>query len=110
MQIKRMLHITAIMLILSAAPAVSMAKGWDPNPKVERAETKPVVRDSEVEVRAKRGVILVSVNHATQVKVFTILGQLISSETLPAGTSQYNVSAHGVYIVKIGTLTCKVAV
>ena len=43
-------------------------------------------------------------------KIFTILGRLVSSDSIPAGTSQFLLPAHGVYIVKIGDVTCKVAV
>ena len=54
--------------------------------------------------------IIITTNHPVQVKVFTILGRLVSSETAPAGKSQLALPAHGVYIVKVGDLTCKVAV
>lgn len=102
-------HLIVTLLIASAASFVCQAKGWEMNPKTERTETRQVVKDTEIEIRAARGLILVTANHPVQIKIFTILGQQISSETLPAGTSQFSVNAHGVYIVKAGDLTCKVA-
>ncbi|MDE6814361.1 MAG: T9SS type A sorting domain-containing protein, partial [Duncaniella sp.] len=47
--------------------------------------------------------IYVTSQHQVSVKVFTILGQLISQETLPAGTHRLQMSAKGIYILKIGT-------
>ena len=92
----------------TAAPAPAASK-WE-IVKTERVDAKPVVRDTELEIKTAPSVIIVSSNHQVQIKIFTILGRLVNSETLPAGTSQLTLPAHGVYIVKIGSLTCKVAV
>ena len=69
-----------------------------------------VMKDAELEIKAAPGVILVRNTHQVQIKVFTILGRMVSSETLPPGTSRLQLPTHGVYIVKVGDLTCKVAV
>lgn len=100
-----------LMLIALCAPvmAASPAKGWEPV-KTERADAKYVVRESELEIKAASGVIIVSSSRPVQIKIFTILGRLVNSETLQAGRSQLSLPAHGVYIVKVGDLTCKVAV
>lgn len=108
MKFKRITQIALALLIASAAPVASTAKGWE-TLRTERSDARTVVRESDIEIKAARGVIVVTTNHAVNIKVFTILGQLISSETIPAGTSQFAVNAHGVYIVKVGDLTCKIA-
>lgn len=59
------------------------------------------VRDSCIYVTSPRQV---------SVKVFTILGQLISQETLPAGTHRLQMSAKGIYILKLGTTTRRVTI
>lgn len=104
---------SALLLIAAASPLIASRapapKGWEPV-KTERADAKYVVRESELEIKAATGVIIVSSNHPVQIKIFTILGRLVNSETLPAGRSQLQLPAHGVYIVKVGDLTCKVAV
>ena len=100
---------SAILLAAVAAPLASEAKGWEAV-KEERADAKSVMRDTEIEIKSASGVIIVNANHPVQVKIFTILGRLVSSETVSAGRSQFQVPAHGVYIVKVGDLTCKVAV
>ena len=102
-----------IPLMLSAMPlltdgAAAYARSWEAL-KTERADTRQVIKETDVEIRTTRGTIIVTASRPVQIKVFTILGQLISSETLPAGTSQLQVGAHGVYIIKTGEITCKVA-
>lgn len=101
-----MLVVAALAAPAAAAPA---PKGWEPV-KAERVDAKTVLRETEIEIKAASGVLIVNSNHPVQIKVFTILGRLVNSETLPAGRSQLMLPAHGVYIVKVGDLTCKVAV
>lgn len=95
-------------MLLSSAPAFAAPAKWE-TPKTERTDVKTVVKDSETEIKVARGVIVIQSNRPTQVKVYTILGQLVSRETLPAGQSQLSLSTHGVYIIKTPELTCKVA-
>jgi hypothetical protein len=94
---------------LAAIAPQAEAKGWE-QVKTERSDAKTVMRETEIEIKAASGTLLVVTNHQVQIKVFTILGRLVSAETLPAGKSQLTLPAHGVYIVKVGDLTCKVAV
>lgn len=94
---------------LSATPAFAAPKGWE-IVKEERTDAKSVIRDTELEIKSASGLIIINTNHPVQVKVFTILGRLVSHETVQSGRSQLQLPAHGVYIVKVGDLTCKVAV
>ncbi|MDE7160458.1 MAG: T9SS type A sorting domain-containing protein [Muribaculaceae bacterium] len=106
---RRFIITTAICCLLLALPAHAGAKGWEPV-KTERSDTRSVVRTSEIEILAAKGVILVATSSQVSVKVFTILGQPIAQATLQPGTHQLQLPAHGIYIVKVGDLTCKVAV
>lgn len=56
------------------------------------------------------GYIYVSTSRAVTVKVFTLLGQLVSSQTVPAGTSRLRMPARGLYIIKTDSLTRRVTV
>ncbi|MDE6718115.1 MAG: T9SS type A sorting domain-containing protein [Muribaculaceae bacterium] len=98
--------------LLTAALAIPLAAAsnkWEPL-KTERTDAKTVVKETELEIKTASSTIIVTSNHSVQIKIFTILGRLVSSETLPAGTSQLSLPSHGVYLVKIGNLTCKVAI
>ena len=101
--------LTAMAVIgLSLCPSLCGAKGWE-IVRVDVSGLNSVAHDEGVEIRVSPGHVVVVTSQSVQIKVFTILGQVVSSETLPAGTSRLPLS-HGVYIVKVGDLTCKVAV
>ena len=52
--------------------------------------------------------IIIKTDHRVDVRVFTILGQLVSHGEVLAGTSILNINSRGIYIVKIGNITQKV--
>ncbi|MDE5586190.1 MAG: T9SS type A sorting domain-containing protein [Muribaculaceae bacterium] len=108
---KRHLRVFVAMAAVCAAvlaPSLSIAKGWEAV-RADVSGLNSVAHDEEVEIRVSPGHVVVVASQPVQIKVFTILGQVVSSETLPAGTSRLPLS-HGVYIVKVGDLTCKIAV
>lgn len=98
-----------LLAIALAAPTATASNKWEAL-KTERTDAKTVVKETELEIKTASSTIIVTSNHSVQIKIFTILGRLVNSETLPPGTSQLSLPAHGVYLVKIGNLTCKVAI
>lgn len=108
MNLRQILILSLILTALAIGSPMVFAKGWEV-PKTERTDARQAANNSDIEIKTARGVIIVTANHPSQIKVFTILGQLITSENLPAGTFQFTVPAHGVYIIKAGDLTCKAA-
>ncbi len=107
---RRLCRLVAVVMASMAVmmPLSSFAKGWEPV-RTDVSGLNSVARDNDVEIRVSPGHVVVVASQAVQIKVFTILGQVVSSETIPAGTSRLPLS-HGVYIVKVGDLTCKIAV
>lgn len=103
--------VASILFMMSVLPFLSdpmaYARQWEPV-KSERSDGRIVAREQDLEIKVSRGLITVNTNHPVQIKVFTILGQTVCSETVPAGISQLQVGAHGVYIIKTGEMTCKV--
>lgn len=107
---KRFIKIFLCCAMLTASlPAFAVSKTWE-MVKTERTDARHVVRETDIEIKSAPQSVIVSSNHGVQIKIFTILGRLVNSETLPAGTYQFTLPTHGVYIVKVGDLTCKVAV
>ena len=88
---------------------VSAAPGKWEQIKSERTDTRSIAKDSDTEIRIAKGVVVVRTNKQPQVKIYTILGQLVNRDTLQPGMSQITVHPHGVYIIKIVDLTCKAA-
>ncbi len=96
------------MLMLAVIPLeTTAARMWEPV-KTEYPDSKSIAKDTDVEIKVGQGHLVVIANRQVNIKVFSILGQLISSENLPAGTHRLAGNPHGVYIVKAGDLTCKV--
>lgn len=89
--------------------AAATPKGWE-QVKTEYSDLKSVAKEPEIEILTTKSLVVVTTSKPVKIQVFTILGRIVSSETIPAGTSQLSISAHGVYIVKVGELTCKIAV
>ena len=108
--VRRLCSILAIVVVAIAAllPFPSFAKGWEAV-RTDVSGLSSVAHDNDVEIRVSPGHVVVVASQPVQIKVFTILGQVVSNESLPAGTSRLPLS-HGVYIVKVGDLTCKIAV
>lgn len=107
---KKCIALAAFFMIAAActAPAFSAPGKWE-QVRSERSDVKTVASDSDTEIRTAKGVVVVVASRPVQVKIYTILGQLVSRETLPQGISQISIAPHGVYIIKTGDLTCKVA-
>ena len=73
-------------------------------------ETKHAVQaESDLEITGKDGVILVRTTKRIQVRVFTILGQLVSQSVVNPGESILKVNSRGIYIVRVDNRTFKVA-
>ena len=74
----------------------------------ERSLTDPRATDG-MEIFQGEGPIPIRTPRRIQVRVFTILGQSVSQATIGPGTVELKIGARGIYIVKIGNLTQKVA-
>ncbi len=108
---KRFISLLSAVMIAASSVSVCGASGasrWEPV-KTEIREAKTVAKDTDIEILTAPGYIIVNSGKQIDITVFTILGRVVSSETLTPGSSRLSVGAHGVYIVKVGELTCKIA-
>lgn len=88
---------------IAAAPVASR-----PGTAVRSAVSSTDEGDVEVAVRGLT--IYITAPRPMQVKIFTILGQLIVQQNMPAGTTRLSVNARGIYILKVGDATCRITV
>ena len=63
-----------------------------------------------IEIYGRNGIITIVTPKRISVRVYTILGQVVSQATLQPGTSELRLGSHGIYLVRIGNLTQKVAI
>ena len=65
-----------------------------------------------IEIYGRNGTITIVTPKRITVRVYTILGQMVSQATLQPGTSELRLGSRsrGIYLVRIGNLTQKVAI
>lgn len=111
---KRFKNILSRLAIVTVALAMSMpaafaAPQWTAL-NLDTTSAKTIVKDPEIEILTLPSVIFVHISQTSKIEVFTILGRLVSSEVLAPGSYEFHSDAHGVFIVKIKDITCKVAI
>jgi len=106
---RRVFVILTLALTLALTPVASASVQWQPTSGDVRGKSLTDPKSSDgVEIFQRSGAIIIRTPRTVQVKVFTILGQLVSQSTLQRGTSILKLSK-GIYIVKVGNITQKVA-
>lgn len=97
--------------LLVAVFTCGAAPGWESTDKnmtsAERAAVERTDNDG-LDVWVREGYIYISAQRSVTVKIFSILGQLISQEAIPAGTYRLHLASRGIYILKAGTLTRRI--
>lgn len=91
-------------LMLAAAPR------WESVTAPTRPASEQRIGAEGADLEVREGSIYVWATKPVTVKVFTILGQLISQESLGQGVHRLNLGAKGIYIVKIGASTRRVTI
>lgn len=100
--------IIAILLLALAAAPVAAQKYWE---EIEREAIEAERLDGEVlEISVKDGYVYVTTSRPVTVKIFSILGQLISQKSIPAGTWRTHIASRGIYILKAGTQTKRITI
>ena len=67
------------------------------------------VQEATIEVSSKDGSIYIRTQRKVQVKVSTILGQIVTDRTINPGLSELKIGVRGIYLVKIEGQTQKIA-
>jgi len=100
-------HIFAVATAIMTVAVCSGALHWEmlaPAPAAELSE------EERIDIKVDNGSIYITVNRPVQAKVLTIVGQLIANDNLQPGTSRLKITAKGIYILKIGSLTKRISI
>ena len=73
------------------------------------AETE-MTETEQIEVHTADQYVYISTPRPVTVKIFSILGQLISSQQIPAGTHRCRIDSRGIYILKAGPITRRITI
>lgn len=90
---------------------VSAARQWEEVDRVppQSAEMRGDFDDGLI-VTVHDGYVYCVVRQKINIKMFTILGQLIVQETLQPGSYRFKLNNRGIYLLKAGTATRRVTV
>ena len=107
---RRFLVILALMMAMASTTVATAKVQWRETPTEVQGKSLTDPRNTDgVEIFQRNGTIIIRTQRVVQVKVFNILGQLVSQATLQPGTSELRLNTRGIYLVKIGNITQKVA-
>lgn len=104
-------------IIIAAAIALAVVgvQAQQPAPQSKWEQVDGYVQDAQrgadgANVTVRDMHIYVDLEQPASVKLFTILGQPVSTIQLPAGTSRFRVPTRGIYILKIGSSTRRITI
>ena len=104
-------RLIALTLLFAGIMAPVSVAAPSQSPRWETVETVIAeLSEESVDVAVREQYLYVFSPQPVNVKLFTILGQLVSQASLPAGTSRIKVATRGIYILKAGTVTRRITI
>lgn len=97
------------MLAAAFAFAIDASPAWERVGAVVSESVEQTVGEN-IDVNVVDGFIVLTLSRASNVKLFTILGQLVAEKQLEAGTWRLPLSARGIYILKAGSTTRRITI
>ena len=108
---KRLLAILALSIMLGLGNMALAEVQWhETNREVQGKSLNDPRTSDGVEIYGSNGVITIVTPKRITVRVYTILGQMISQASLQPGTSELRLGSRGIYLVRIANITQKVAI
>lgn len=103
----KILRYILIILLLSCHvdPVQSTTHRWE---QVSSYPKSDEVGNDKMDVYVRDGYIYIMTPKTINVKLLSILGQLVTQQNLSAGVSRIKVPAPGIYILKAGGMTVRV--
>lgn len=112
MILPRLIRHRLLSIALLAAFAAMPLEAAGPAAQAPRWETVQTIvselSDDSFDVAVREQYIYVFTPRPVSIKLFTILGQLVSQGSLPAGTSRLRLNSRGIYILKAGDVTRRI--
>ena len=108
---RRLLVILALVFTLGLGNTALAEVQWhETNREVQgKAINDPRTSDG-IEIYGSKGTITIVTTKRITVRVYTILGQVVSQAILQPGTNELRLGSRGIYLVRIGNMTHKVAI
>ena len=104
-------RITLVVFLLLTAHIAFPASGTPAWEHMSASVPQQFEADADdIDVSVRDGVIYITTRRQVNVKVLTILGQLISQQNIHPGVSRLKIPTRGIYILKIGSVTKRVTI
>lgn len=95
-------------LAMAATAAVAAPPAWEEVTSPPPAVVQSIDGEGTTEVVVRDGYIYIWSQKPVTVKLFSILGQQIHQETVPAGLHRLRLGSKGIFILRAGSLTRRV--
>lgn len=106
---KRILLI--LTLLLTAAGAWCDPIKWEESSRpTDNQAIHQSVESEGVEITVKDGWVYVTASRTVTIRIFSILGQPIITETMQPGTYRLHLSSRGIYILRAGSVTRRIII
>ncbi len=104
-----MLRYLLIAIIISASILTARSDtAWETLNTSVRNEQ--IVENDDINISSHDGYVYLSTPHSTNVKIFSILGQLISQKDIQAGSYRIRLASKGIYILRAGSITRRITI
>ncbi len=108
---RRLIAILILVLSLGLQSVALAEVQWrETNREVQGKSWNDPKASDGIEIYGRNGTITIVTPKRISVRVYTILGQVVSQATLQPGTSELRLGSRGIYLVRIGNMTQKVAI
>lgn len=106
------MYIRRVLILMMAVALVAVAAGaqrWEESPGNAPVVTERSEGD-DITISTRDGYVYLTTSRRVTVKVFSILGQLISQDTVGPGTHRLRLATRGVFILKAGAVTRRITI
>lgn len=104
----RRLLISFFIAVAAVVTAAGAVPAWEHVQTPPAALVEVIEADSHTATVVADGYIYIYLAQPAQVKLFSILGQPITTETLPAGVHRLRLSTRGIYLLRAGSTTRRI--
>ncbi len=95
-------------LVLGAMTAFATQRDWEEVTSPSPAVVQSLDTEAQIEITVRDGYIYIWSQHPVTVKLFSILGQQLHQETVPAGLHRLKMGSKGIFILRAGSLTRRI--
>ncbi|MBQ8773652.1 MAG: T9SS type A sorting domain-containing protein [Muribaculaceae bacterium] len=104
-----MLRYLLIAIIISASILTARSDtAWETLNTSVRNEQ--MVENDDIHISSHDGYVYLSTPHSTNVKIFSILGQVISQKDIKPGSYRIRLASKGIYILRAGSITRRITI